>query len=174
MAAAQPPLKLNVNGLSAPRAAAPVALWPTLAHVIHKYKYYLILAQTGMWVSQEWSREDTDNSQIHNVRRLLHNLRHHVTPELIIAELYCYWKASTKVSPWELFRCSPCSTKVQQPFPLVLQSGLIGEGENSFELHVTHAAQSPVFLYTCLSFIVNFENNYATTYSHWIGMGGLP
>lgn len=127
MAAAQPPLKLNVNGLSAPRAAAPVTLWPMLAHVIHKYKYFLILAQILVC---GFRRNAAGKTQIilrytmwadHYTILLL---RHHFTPELIIAELDCYWKASTKVSPWELLKCSPCSTKVQQAIPLVLPSGL--------------------------------------------------
>lgn len=157
MAAAQPPLKLNVNGLSAPRAAAPVALWPMLAHVIHKYKYFLILAQILVC---GFCRNASEKTHIIVKYTMWGDyctillLRHHFTPELIIAELYCYWKASTKVSPWELFRCSPCGTKVQQAIPLVLPSGLIREDENSFELHVTQAAQSPVLLYTCLDFIV--------------------
>lgn len=158
MAAAQPPLKLNVNGLSAPRAAAPVALWPTLAHVSHKYKYFLILAQILVCGFRRNAAEKTQIILRYTMwgdycTILL--LRHHFTPELIIAELKCYWKASTKVSPWELLRCSPCSTKVQQAIPLVLPSGLIREDENSFELHVTQAAQSPVLLYTCLGFIIN-------------------
>lgn len=73
MAAAQPPLKLNVNGLGAPRAATPVALWPTLARDPQIQILFDTSPDSGMWVSQECSREDTDNSQIHNVRRRLHN-----------------------------------------------------------------------------------------------------
>lgn len=158
MAAAQPLLKLNVNGLSAPRAAAPVALWPTLAHVIHKYKYFLILAQILVCGFRRNAAEKTQiilRCTMWGDSCTILLWRHHFTPELIIAELYCHWKASTKVRPWKLLRCSPCSTKVQQAIPLVLPSGLIREDENSFELHVTQAAQSPVLLYTCLAFIIN-------------------
>lgn len=44
MAAAQPPLKLNVSGLGAPHTATSLLLWPVLEHVIHKFKHFLIFA----------------------------------------------------------------------------------------------------------------------------------